>query len=52
LISTGIGVLGASAIVSLLAGTALISLLILMAAKRSKVELVSGEESEEVLFFH
>jgi len=30
----------------------LISLLILMAAKRSKVELVSGEDTEEVLFLH
>jgi MFS transporter, DHA1 family, multidrug resistance protein len=50
LISTGIGVLGASAIVSLLAGSALISLLILMAGRRNIAELVSGEDNEDVIF--
>jgi DHA1 family bicyclomycin/chloramphenicol resistance-like MFS transporter len=52
LISTGIGVLGASAIVSLLSGSALVSLLVLMVGRKNIGELVSGEDSEDVIFLH
>lgn len=52
LISTGIGLVGASAIVSLLSSTALISLLVLMAGKRTITEKISSEDEEAVTLVH
>jgi MFS transporter, DHA1 family, multidrug resistance protein len=52
LISTGIGVLGASAIVKLMAGTAFAALIILIAGRTRIVELTETSESEAVSVLH
>jgi DHA1 family bicyclomycin/chloramphenicol resistance-like MFS transporter len=52
LISTGIGVLGASAIVTLMAGTAFAALIILIAGRTRIVELTETSESEAVSVLH
>jgi MFS transporter, DHA1 family, multidrug resistance protein len=52
LLSTGIGVLGPSSIVSLSSGTALIALLILIAGRTRIVELIEAPEGEVVLAVH
>ena len=48
LISTGIGILGASAIAALMAGTALAALIVLIAGRTRIVELTETSESEAV----
>jgi MFS transporter, DHA1 family, multidrug resistance protein len=52
LISTGIGVLGPSLIVSLLSGTTLIALLIVIVGKTRIVELIEAPEGGTVLVVH
>jgi len=52
LISTGIGVLGASAIVKLMVGTAFAALIILIAGRTRIVELTETSESEAVSVLH
>ncbi|HWZ50898.1 MAG TPA: multidrug effflux MFS transporter [Granulicella sp.] len=49
LVSMGIGLLGANAVVSLLASTALIALLMLLVGRTRIREMVESEESETVL---
>jgi DHA1 family bicyclomycin/chloramphenicol resistance-like MFS transporter len=49
LISMGIGLLGADAVVTLLASTALVGLLIFIVGRRSIPELIDTEEGEPVL---
>jgi DHA1 family bicyclomycin/chloramphenicol resistance-like MFS transporter len=52
LISMGIGLLGASAIVSLLSGTALMALIILIIGRTRIVEMVENEDNEIVPVMH
>jgi DHA1 family bicyclomycin/chloramphenicol resistance-like MFS transporter len=52
LISTGIGVLGPSSIVSLSSGAALIALLILIAGRTRIVELIEAPEGEALSVVH
>jgi DHA1 family bicyclomycin/chloramphenicol resistance-like MFS transporter len=52
LISTGIGVLGPSSIVTLSSGTALIALLILIAGRKRIIELTVSPEGEAVWAVH
>src|SRR5260221_1772776 len=52
LISTGIGVLGASAIAALMAGTALAALIVLIAGRTRIVELTETSESEALSVLH
>jgi hypothetical protein len=52
LISTGIGFLGASAIVALMAGSALAALAIFVAGRTRIVELIETSESDAVLVLH
>lgn len=52
LISMGIGILGATAIVSLLSGTALTALIILLAGRTRIVQFVENKESEAAPVVH
>jgi DHA1 family bicyclomycin/chloramphenicol resistance-like MFS transporter len=52
LISTGIGLLGSSSIASLLSGTALLGLIILLMGRKSMGQLVDVDESEAVTVMH
>jgi MFS transporter, DHA1 family, multidrug resistance protein len=52
LISTGIGILGPSSIVSLLSGAALVALFIVMVGRTRIVELIEAPEGEAVMVVH
>jgi MFS transporter, DHA1 family, multidrug resistance protein len=51
-LSMGIGVLGASSIVTLLAGTALAALLILIAGRKMIGQIVERDEPEAITVMH
>jgi DHA1 family bicyclomycin/chloramphenicol resistance-like MFS transporter len=51
-VSTGIGLLGATAVVALLSGTALLALLIFGIGRRSLPETITADESELTILVH
>ena len=51
-ISTGIGLIGVTAVVALLSATALVSILIFTIGKRFVTETIAAGESEEVILVH